>query len=294
MTDQDSPSLATSGLPALYTGAPPASSPVLHPADLRALAAAVHALEHSNLATRLANTLGRQLGSLNRLLPPGFAGIINQAAEKAIASALTAALGSLDAAKRPSRNAPMVHKALVTMTGAAGGFFGLASLPIELPVSTVIMLRAIADVARREGEDLGDPETAFACLQVFALGAHEAGDPFTDGGYFAVRALLAQAVSEAGRYAIERSVTDQAAPVLLRFVSITAARFGVVVSQKLAAQAIPVIGAAGGGAINYAFAAHFQAIASGHFTIRRLERIYGRDVIQAEYERLRPITNAAA
>ena len=39
-------------------------------------------------------------------------------------------------------------------SGAAGGAFGLATLPLELPVSTVIMLRSIADIAISEGEDL--------------------------------------------------------------------------------------------------------------------------------------------
>jgi hypothetical protein len=40
-------------------------------------------------------------------------------------------------------------------------------LPIELPVSTVIMLRSIADIARSEGEDLSDPRR-LPCVQVFA------------------------------------------------------------------------------------------------------------------------------
>jgi hypothetical protein len=38
--------------------------------------------------------------------------------------------------------------------------------------------------------------------------------------------------------------------------------------------------------VNYAFIAHFQGIARGHFAVRRLERIYGKEAIQAEYERL--------
>ena len=54
--------------------------------------------------------------------------------------------------------------------GSAGGAFGLAALPFELPVSTIIMLRSIADIARSEGEDLSDPDTALSCVQVFALG----------------------------------------------------------------------------------------------------------------------------
>ena len=77
------------------------------------------------------------------------------------------------------------------------------------------------------------------------------------------------------------------APVLVKLIAMIAARFGVVVSQKAAAQMVPVLGAVGGAAVNYAFVDHFQAIARGHFTVRRLERVYGGDVIRAEYDALR-------
>jgi hypothetical protein len=46
------------------------------------------------------------------------------------------------------------------------------------------------------------------------------------------------------------------------------------------------VGAVSGAVVNYAFIAHFQGIARGHFTVRRLERIYGIEAIRAEYERL--------
>jgi hypothetical protein len=55
---------------------------------------------------------------------------------------------------------------------------------------------------------------------------------------------------------------------------------------EVAAQSLPVIGALGGAAVNYIFIEHFQAVALGHFTVRRLERAYGKNFIQAEYERL--------
>jgi hypothetical protein len=45
-----------------------------------------------------------------------------------------------------------------------------------------------------------------------------------------------------------------------------------------------VVGALGGAAVNYAFIEHFQDIASGHFTVRRLERIYGKERIRSEYD----------
>ena len=266
----------------------------LYPDDRNALEKAVRALEHTNLATRLATLVGRQLGSLSRLLPVGVSGLINRAAEKAIEAALSVALGSLRKPKTTLRTSRFAHRAMAAASGAAGGLFGLSSLPLELPVSTIIILRAIADIARDEGEDLSDPAVGLACLEVFALGAHEKGDGFTDSGYFATRGILAKTVSEAARYAVQRGVQDQAAPALIRFVTQIGSRFGIVVSEKLAAQAIPVVGAAGGAAINYAFVEHFQSIAFGHFTVRRLERLYGGDVVQAEYEKLLAAGRAAS
>jgi hypothetical protein len=54
----------------------------------------------------------------------------------------------------------------------------------------------------------------------------------------------------------------------------------VVVTQKLAAQAVPVIGALGGAAVNYAFIDHFQEVARAHFVVRKLERRYGKDIVR--------------
>ena len=79
-------------------------------------------------------------------------------------------------------------------------------------------------------------------------------------------------------------MVGEGAPVLLKFVTQVAARFGVVVSQKVAAQALPIVGALGGAAVNYAFMEHFQEIARGHFTVRRLERLFGKGAIRAEYD----------
>ena len=52
----------------------------------------------------------------------------------------------------------------------------------------------------------------------------------------------------------------------------------------MAAQAVPVIGAAGGALINTLFMDHFQDMAHGHFTVRRLERKYGEEVVKLAYE----------
>ena len=148
------------------------------------------------------------------------------------------------------------------------------------------MLRSIADIARSEGENLSDAETALSCIQVFALGGRAGSTDASESGYFAVRSMLAKSVTEAARFIAERGITEQAAPVMIRFLSKVASRFGVVVTQKVAAQTIPVVGALGGAVVNYAFIEHFQDVAKGHFTVRRLERAYGSDIVRAEYERI--------
>jgi EcsC protein family len=261
---------------------------VMAEADRARLKTAVGYLEHRTLATRLSALLGQQMNRLGKLLPAQVTEVVDSAAEKAIRMGMAAAARSIG--QRSSQDRRLWHKAAATLSGAAGGAFGLASLPIELPISTLVMLRSIMAIAKSEGEDLASPETIFASLQVFALGAGEdaarALDPhgYSESGYFAMRAVLAQSVSEAARFVVERGVTEETAPVILRFVSQVASRFGVVVSQKVAAQAVPLIGAAGGAAINYAFIDHFQTVARGHFTIRRLERIYGPTLVRAEYD----------
>jgi len=141
----------------------------------------------------------------------------------------------------------LFHRALATASGAAGGTFGLAALPVELPVSTVIMLRSIADIAQNEGKDLSDPESVLSCVEVFALGGRAGSANASESGYFAARGMLAKTVTEAARFVVERGVIKEGAPILLRFVTQVAARFGLVVTQKVAAQALPVVGALGGG-----------------------------------------------
>jgi EcsC protein family len=252
--------------------------------DLSALRRAVQLLEHPSLAARLANMAGKPIELIGHVLPAAASQAIATATTKALEAAVKVALRTMQHDK--GTGSRRLHKALATASGAVGGAFGLAMLPIELPVSTMIMLRAIADIARSEGEDLSDPETAFSCVQVFALGGRTGSDDASESGYFAVRGMLAKSVTEAARYIAERGIIEEGGPVLVRLITQVASRFGVVVTQKVAAQALPLIGALGGGAVNYAFIEHFQDVARGHFTVRRLERAYGKIVVQAEYERL--------
>jgi hypothetical protein len=67
----------------------------------------------------------------------------------------------------------------------------------------------------------------------------------------------------------------------------------VVVSERSAASAIPVLGAVGGATVNLLFMNHFQRVAAGHFAIRRLEREYGAAVIRRLYDEYAPRRRAA-
>lgn len=258
--------------------------PELSASDRETLRAAVAALEQMSFAGRLAHLAGRRLGFAGHAIPPRLQAMATVAANGALMAAMRVALSSLDG--RPSGDTTRFHRRLAAVAGGVGGAVGLASLPVELSVSTTIMLRSIASIARNEGEDLRRPETALACLEVFALGGHAAEGNVLEGGYLAIRGLLAKSVSDAARYVTARSVADQSAPALVRLIGQLGARFGVVVSQKTAAQAVPVIGAVSGAAINLAFAEHFQTLARGHFAVRRLERLYGATLVRAEYEKI--------
>jgi EcsC protein family len=253
--------------------------------DLETLRTAVALLENASLAARLTNIIGKPIELIGAALPEGASNAIAAATTKGLNAALKVALRTME--NRPEAASDLLHKALATASGAIGGSLGLVTAPLEIPISTIIMLRSIADIARSEGENLADPDAALSCVQVFALGARSASGDAAESGYFVVRGMLAKSITEAARFITERGIIEEGAPILVRFIAQVASRFGVVVTQKLAAQTLPVVGALGGAAVNYAFIDHFQDVARGHFAIRRLERAYGREVVRAQYERLR-------
>ena len=112
-------------------------------------------------------------------------------------------------------------------------------------------------------------------------------DDAAETSYYGVRIALSKAVTDALQYVASHGVGSATAPALVRLISALASRFGVVVTQKAMAQMIPVLGAVGGGLVNTIFISHFQDMARGHFSIRRLEREYGADLVQDAYRQLK-------
>ena len=252
--------------------------------DLEALRAAVLHLERGSFAMRLAQLAGKSASLLDRILPRALADAASLATQTALRASLKLALSPRFT--RLKDDSGRWHKALATLTGATGGAFGLPALVAELPISTSLLLHAIANIARAEGEDLSTPEGILACVEVLALGGQE-GSKNPGEGYYAIKATLAHSLAGLGRYFAERGFVEESAPVFMRVISTVAQRFGVAVSQKLAVQAVPILGAFAGAAINAAFMSHFQSMAKGHFVVRRLQRLYGMDLVAANYARIK-------
>ena len=242
-------------------------------------------LENPSLAARASAMLGSPLDRGMKMLPDRFQKVVHEASEAAMLKALDVAVKShgIDG-KVASKD--RLHKFAAAASGAVGGAFGLAALTVELPISTTIMLRSVADIAKSEGENIQHIDTKLACLTVFALGGRTQKDNTAESGYFAARAAMAGAVTEASKFLAEKGFSKVGAPALVRLVSLISSRFGIVVSEKAAMQAIPILGAATGALINTLFIEHFQNMARGHFTVRRLEKIHGAEPVRLAYEAL--------
>jgi hypothetical protein len=174
-------------------------------------------------------------------------------------------------------------KVLTGISGGVGGFFGMAALPFELPLTTTLMLRSIAEIARTEGEDVKTLDTQLACLEVFALGGRCGKQNDLSLEYYAVRTVLTRLTQDVSRSMMERGAINASSPIIARLVGEIVSRFGFAVSDRFASGIVPVVGALGGAAVNVIFTDHFQRVARGHFVVRRLEREYGADVIRRHY-----------
>jgi hypothetical protein len=253
--------------------------------ELRDLAYAKALLEKPGLTIRLANLIGSPIEQGFALLPKNWSQLVNKATKSALLKALEIAVATMGK-QGSKKSSERFHKFLVGASGGIGGVFGLAALPLELPISTGIMLRSIAEIARSEGHDPAQVSTKLACLEVFALGGPSKSDNAAESAYWVTRLALSQTISEATSYLAQKGIVERGAPVIMRLISAIASRFGIIISEEVAAKAIPVVGAASGSIINVLFIDHFQQMARGHFIVQRLEAKYGLDPVKASYQEI--------
>ncbi len=253
--------------------------------DLADLRNAKSILENPSLTAQISDVVGTPIEKVLEHIPEKLNSKIVDVTHQALLKGLEIAIASLgDVQQRRSKD--WLHKLVATGTGATGGLFGFTALAVELPVSTGIILRSIADIARSEGHDLTDLEVRLSCLEVFALGGTTASDDAVEGGYWVVRGVMAQSLKQAAAYIAEQGFAEEGAPMLVRFISKIAARYSTVVTQQAAVKAMPIVGAISGGTINLLFMNHFQSMARGHFIIKRLEAKYGTELVRERYAEL--------
>ncbi|HDR9586188.1 EcsC family protein [Burkholderia stabilis] len=261
----------------------------LSPEDRDALRRAKQVLESPSLTMKLTGVLGAPVEKMIARLPDFATGKINDATQLALRKCLNIALRTLGKPQspdaEPEKPSNLLHKLAVATTGAAGGAFGFLALPVELPVTTTLIFRSVCDIARSEGENLTSVETQLQCLAVLGMGGNpDKQEEDADLGYFVLRGALAQAISKASSDITTKGIAAHSSAAVFKLVQTVASRFSVQVTEQMAAKSIPAIGAVLGATVNTLFIDHFQQMAHGHFTVRRLERKYGSAAVKAAYQ----------
>lgn len=225
------------------------------------------------LFMRLVNWAGAATESTLARLPTAWRDVLHGASVAALQTAYDGAHSSqtksgswLDDALA-SAQGEVWHRSAAAVAGVLGGLGGLATTLVDLPVTTTLILRSIQQIAAGYGEDLAAPEVRNQCLMVFALGGPLPDDDDQAAGLWTARLAL----------------TGQAAAALIRAI---APRFGLVAGEKVLAQAVPVLGAVAGAAINATYTEYYQTMAHVHFRLRRLERVHDPDQLRSCFEQI--------
>jgi len=209
------------------------------------------------------NFVGGQVEDGLKMLPAGARAQIDVAARRALEASYDAASRS----RTTYAGSDAMHKALGAVSGALGGLGGLPTALAELPIATTLIFRAVQGVAVQYGEDPTSAETRLECLAVFGSGGPGTADDGVDTSFFGARIGLTGAAVH-------------------RLIGKVAPRFATVLTQKLASQAVPILGAAAGAGTNYAFTDYYVQMAHVHFGLRKLTREHGESPVLDEFHRL--------
>lgn len=260
-------------------------------------------LENPSFLMRVADSVGKPLEWVVSQLPDVAHQTVHKALEKALEVAVMTLPEKVETPEDPLPAADWsatIHTLTTAVSGALGGVLGAVGLAVELPFSTGVMMRSIASIAQSYGEDVRDPAVQLECMAVLSHGGPPDAQASMDSAYLTSRASLTVLLREASTFLarvsareLAEAVSKGTAPRLVVLLGQIANRFGLVVSQKFFAQALPVIGAIGGGFVNAAFADHFQRVARYHFGIRSLERRYGSELVLDTYRKFLPPPSTA-
>ena len=221
--------------------------------DVQDLARAYH--RANGPVMTVVNRLGGGLEKQMQLIPAPLRAQI----EQTVVVALTAAHGVAGmAGEGPGSNRST--SLAVLATGAAGGAGGLVTAIAELPFTITLFLQAIRAEAIRAGFDPAEPGIRAACLEVFAAGSPVQQDDGVNTAFLSARVTLSGAAMQ-------------------KLIATIAPRLAATMGQKLAAQAVPVLGALSGAALNAAFLAYYREMARIRFALMRMAEVQGGEAV---------------
>ena len=164
-----------------------------------------------------------------------------------VAKTLTASLRAARLTRRLTGRCPtVIERALPALTGAVSGLAGAAGAVADTPVVVTLILRSVLNEAQAAGFDPEEEATQVEALRVLASAGPLDDDDGTD---------FALVITKA-------TVTGASLATLIHG---AAGRLAISMSQKVAAQAVPVLGAAAGATINTVFSNYYREMARIHF-----------------------------
>jgi len=235
-------------------------APLTEEAQDQIIALAARQSKANGVLMQAITFVGGQVESTLKMLPAGAKTQIDQAARKALQRSYDIASTTHTGVGAKAIQTDRGHKVLTTISGALGGIGGLPTALAELPIATTMIFRAVQRVAAEYGEDPTSEETRLECLAVFGAGAQGPEDDGVDTAFIGARL----------------GITGAAVHGLMKQV---APRFATILSQKLATQAVPLLGAAAGAGTNYAFTDYYVEMAHVHFGLRKVARDHGAEPV---------------
>jgi hypothetical protein len=167
-------------------------------ADRDALTVAVKSLEHPSLAARLTNLVGKPVELVGYALPSFASKAIASATTKGLEAALKVALRTLQRSRRTGSE--LLHRALATASGAAGGTFGLAALPRFRQMRRGRSRRRRSARPGPSGIDIGALALDLACRRTHLV-RHLSGRPRRGASFFVERPTFRTRERRIGRTA---------------------------------------------------------------------------------------------
>lgn len=206
------------------------------------------------------NKLGSKIEDQLALVPKA----LREKVEELTADALERAYGVAAHGKKLPDGKGRATLAAAMLSGAAGGAGGVATALAELPFTVTVLLHAIRREAEAQGYDPDDPWIMAEALRTFSSGSPVTADDGINTAFFSARMALT-------------------GPALQGVIASVAPKLATALTQKLAAQAIPVLGAVSGAAMNAAFLRYYREMAAIRFSLLRLSETYGAASVTAAF-----------